>query len=149
MKLKLFTAIAVLAGLAMASGTPEEGKGKKHPGHPGIKQLIEKFDKDGDGKISAEERKAAGAARKAEFLKKFDKDGDGKISAEEKKAIAAEWKKRRGDHGRRPHPGKRPHTPKGDKPDAKKPHSGKRPHHSKRPHTPKGKKPGKSPAKKK
>tara|TARA_R110002051_G_scaffold49085_1_gene96205 strand:- start:1613 stop:2062 length:450 start_codon:yes stop_codon:yes gene_type:complete len=149
MKLKLFTAIAVLAGLAMASGTPEEGKGKKHPGHPGIKQLIEKFDKDGDGKLSAEERKAAGAARKAEFLKKFDKDGDGKISAEEKKAIAAEWKKRRGDHGRRPHPGKRPHTPKGDKPDAKKPHSGKRPHHSKRPHTPKGKKPGKSPAKKK
>ena len=121
MKLKLFTAIAVLAGLAMASGTPEEGKGKKHPGHPGIKQLIEKF----------------------------DKDGDGKISTEEKKAIAAEWKKRRGDHGRRPHPGKRPHTPKGDKPDAKKPHSGKRPHHSKRPHTPKGKKPGKSPAKKK
>ena len=149
MKLKLFTAIAVLAGLAMASGTPEEGKGKKHPGHPGIKQLIEKFDKDGDGKLSAEERKAAGAARKAEFLKKFDKDGDGKISAEEKKAIAAEWKKRRGDHGRRPHPGKRPHTPKGDKPDAKKAHSGKRPHHSKRPHTPKGKKPGKSPAKKK
>ena len=149
MKLKLFTAIAVLAGLAMASGTPEKGKGKKHPGHPGIKQLIEKFDKDGDGKLSTEERKAAGAARKAEFLKKFDKDGDGKISAEEKKAIAAEWKKRRGDHGRRPHPGKRPHTPKGDKPDAKKPHSGKRPHHSKRPHTPKGKKPGKSPAKKK
>ena len=31
MKLKLFTAIAVLAGLAAASGTPEEGKGKKTP----------------------------------------------------------------------------------------------------------------------
>ena len=62
MKLKLFTAIAVLAGLAMASGTPEKGKGKKHRQHPGIKQLIEKFDKDGDGKLNAEERKAAGEA---------------------------------------------------------------------------------------
>ena len=51
MKLKLFTAIAVLAGLAVASGTPEEGKGKKHRGHPAIKQLIEKFDKDGDNCI--------------------------------------------------------------------------------------------------
>ena len=74
MKLKLFTAIAVLAGLATASGTPEEEEGRKHRDHPGIKQLIEKFDKDGDGKLSPEERKAAGAARKAEFLKKFDKE---------------------------------------------------------------------------
>ena len=128
MKLKLFTAIAVLAGLAMASGTPEKGKGKKHPGHPGIKQLIEKFDKDGDGKLDEAERKAAGAARKAEFLKKFDKDGDGKISTEEKKAIAKEWGKRRGPRpeGRRLRPeGKRPEGRKprpGGKPEGRKPH---------------------------
>jgi hypothetical protein len=32
-------------------------------------------------------------AKKAEFLKKFDKDGDGKISPEEKKAVIKEWKK--------------------------------------------------------
>ena len=128
MKLKLFTAIAVLAGLAVASGTPEEGKGKKHRDHPAIKQLIEKFDKDGDGKLSAEERKAAGEARKAEFLKKFDKDGDGKISADEKKAIAEEWKKRRGSRpeGRRPRPeGRKPHGKPG-KPEGRKPH-GKKP----------------------
>jgi len=120
MKLKLFTAIAVLAGLVAASGTPEEGKGKKHRGHPAIKQLIEKFDKDGDGKLSAEERKAAGEARKAEFLKRFDKDGDGEISAEERKAIAEEFKGRRGHRpeGRRP-------RPEGDKPEGRKP--GKKP----------------------
>ena len=143
MKLKLFTAIAVLAGLAAASGNPEEGKGKKHPGHPGIKQLIEKFDKDGDGKLSAEERKAAGEARKAEFLKKFDKDGDGKIGPEERKAIAEEFKGRRGHRpeGRRPRPeggkpeGRRP-RPEGDKPEGRKPR-------------PEGRKPGKKPTKKK
>ena len=136
MKLKLFTAIAVLAGLAMASGTPEKGKGKKHPGHPGIKQLIEKFDKDGDGKLDEAERKAAGAARKAEFLKKFDKDGDGKISTEEKKAIAKEWGKRRGPR----HEGRRP-RPEGKKPEGRKPRPGGKPE---------GRKPrGKQPAKKK
>jgi hypothetical protein len=51
-------------------------------------------------------------AKKAEFFKRFDKDGDGKISPEEKKAIAEEWKKRIGGkpHGhkrpdrRRPRP---------------------------------------------
>ena len=134
MKLKLFTAIAVLAGLAVASGTPEEGKGKKHRDHPAIKQLIEKFDKDGDGKLSAEERKAAGEARKAEFLKKFDKDGDGKIGPEERKAIAEEFKGRRGHRpeGRRP-------RPEGRKPEGRKPEGRK----------PEGRKPGKRPTKKK
>ena len=139
MKLKLFTAIAVLAGLATASGTPEEEEGRKHRNHPGIKQWIEKFDKDGDGKLSTEERKAAGKARKAEFLKKFDKDGDGKISPDEKKAIAAEMKKKFGDR-RRP----------GGKPEGRKPH-GKRPE-GRKPHgkKPEGRKPhGKKPAKKK
>ena len=139
MKLKLFTAIAVLAGLAVASGTPEEGKGKKHRDHPAIKQLIEKFDKDGDGKLSAEERKAAGEARKAEFLKKFDKDGDGKIGPEERKAIAEEFKGRRGHRpeGRRPRPEGR--KPEGRKPEGRKPEGRK----------PEGRKPGKRPTKKK
>jgi hypothetical protein len=149
MKLKLITVFAVLVGLAVASGTPEDEEGKKDRKHPGIKQWIEKFDKDGDGKLSTEERKAAGEARKAEFLKKFDKDGDGKISAEEKKAIAEQWKTRRGDHGRRPHPGKRPHPPKGGKPEAGKPHPGKKLHPGKKIRPSKGKKHGKKPAKKK
>jgi hypothetical protein len=44
-------------------------------------------------------------AKKEEFLKKFDKNKNGKIDPEERKAIAEEWKKRRGDkrpHGRKP-----------------------------------------------
>ncbi len=49
--------------------------------------MLKKFDKDGDGKLSTEERKALMKSRKAEMLKKFDKDGDGKLSAEERKAM--------------------------------------------------------------
>jgi|TARA_R110002012_G_scaffold242429_1_gene416814 Ca2+-binding EF-hand superfamily protein len=128
MKIKLFAVIAVLAGLAVASGTPEKEEGRKDRGKPGIKQWIEKFDKNGDGKLDEAERKAAGAARKAEFLKKFDKDGDGKISAEERKAIAEAMKRRRG--GPKPE-GKR------QRPDGKGKGKGK------------GPKKGKGPAKKK
>ena len=36
------------------------------------------------------------AARKAEMLKKFDKDGDGKLSDEEKSTLRAEMQNRRG-----------------------------------------------------
>ena len=120
MKLKLFTVIAVLAGLAPASGFPEKGEERKGHSHSGIKELIEKFDKDGDGKLNAEERKAASEARKAGFIKRFDKDGDGKLSAEERKAVAAAMRDRR---GRRPE-GRRP-RPEGDKPEGRKPHSRK------------------------
>jgi Ca2+-binding EF-hand superfamily protein len=50
-------------------------------------EMIKKFDKDGDGKLSPEELKAAGEARRAEMIKKFDKDGDGKLSDDEKKIM--------------------------------------------------------------
>ena len=143
MKHTLTAALAAIVGLACASANPEKEDGRKHRGHPGIKQLIEKFDKDGDGKLNTEERKAAGEARKAEFLKKFDKDGDGKISPEEKKAIAEEMKKKFGDRrrpgGHKPRPeggrpeGRRP-RPEGGKPEGRKPRPDR--------------KPGKKPAKK-
>lgn len=52
--------------------------------------FMKRFDKDGDGKISEEEKAAIKKefeARKAMFMKKFDKDGDGKLNDEEKAAI--------------------------------------------------------------
>ena len=55
-------------------------------------------------------------AKKEEFLKKFDKNKNGKIDPEERKAIAEEWKKRghKRPHGRKPRPdGKR--KPQGGK----------------------------------
>ena len=52
MKIKLFALIAIVAGLAVASGTPEKEEGRKDRGKPGIKQWLEKFDANKDGKIS-------------------------------------------------------------------------------------------------
>ena len=135
MKLTLIAAFAAIVGLASASANPEKEEGRKHRGKPfaadrslHMKKILEEFDKDGDGRISLEERKAIAADRKAKFLEKFDKDGDGKISTEEKKAIAEEWRSRRGarPEGRRPRPeGRKPHGKPG-KPEGRKPH-GKKP----------------------
>jgi Ca2+-binding EF-hand superfamily protein len=65
-----------------------------------------KFDKDGDGKLSDEERKAmmeANKARMEEFRKTrekpFDKDGDGKLNDEERKAMMEAMQKRRPNAG--------------------------------------------------
>ena len=65
-----------------------EGKeGKGHRDRPLSREIIEKFDKDGDGKLNEQERAAAKEAMKAreeafkkEMLAKFDKDGDGELS---------------------------------------------------------------------
>ncbi len=61
-------------------------------------EMIKKFDKDGDGKLSEDEKDAAKAAMEKQMLEKFDKDKDGKLSEEEKEAAKearrAEMKKR-------------------------------------------------------
>ena len=95
MKNKLIALIALVAGLAVASGTPEKEEGRKDRGKPGIKQWIEKFDANKDGKLDVEERKLLAAWRKAEIVKKFDKNGDGKLCEKERKAVAEAMKKRR------------------------------------------------------
>ena len=51
------------------------------------KEILAKFDKDGDGKLSREERRAMfdEARKKREALiKKYDADGDGKLNDAEK-----------------------------------------------------------------
>lgn len=61
-------------------------------------EMIKKYDKDGDGKLSDEEREAMKkdhAGRRAEMVKKYDKDGDGKLSDEERKAMMEDRKKAR------------------------------------------------------
>lgn len=90
MKTKLTSSILALAFVScgIANAEPGEGKGKKgtRGERPVPQEILEKYDTDKDGKLSPEERKAAGAARKAEMLAKFDKDGDGKLDKEERKA---------------------------------------------------------------
>lgn len=85
-----------LTGIAQA----EEREIKRDRGNrvdkPFPPEVIDKFDKDGDGKLSDDERAAAREAMKDHhekrhewMIEKFDKDGDGKLSEEEKEAMEA------------------------------------------------------------
>ena len=116
MKTKLIIGMMVFFGIATLSGASDKKGEKKHRDTNRAKQLIERFDKDKDGKLNAEERAAASKARKAEILKRFDKDKDGKLNAEERKALAKTMKNRKGrlpkDKGDK--------KPKGKKPKGKK-----------------------------
>ncbi len=56
----------------------------KRPPHKLPPELLAKFDKDGDGKLSKEERVALKQERKAKILAKFDQDGDGTLSDAER-----------------------------------------------------------------
>lgn len=63
-------------------------------------KVLAAHDKDGDGKLSEEEREAARGvmkekfeARRKEAIAKFDKDGDGKLNEEEKQAAKDARKK--------------------------------------------------------
>lgn len=99
MKTKSLIVIAAALGLIGSAHAEEAKKDRQQRKLP--PEIIERFDKDGDGKLNEEEREAAKAARKemmknrrAEMLEKFDKDGDGELNEEERKAMREEMKKR-------------------------------------------------------
>ncbi len=94
--------LAVLIGAAGIASARDEGKpGKfRRPQGPPPKEIVEKFDKDGDGQLSEEERKAMREELRAmwekkrdEALAKYDADGDGKLSEDERRAMREEKKK--------------------------------------------------------
>ncbi len=80
-------------------------------------EILKKFDKDGDGKLSDTEKKTLRAEmqnrhgghdrkqwtpeQRNEMLKKFDKDGDGKLSDTEKASLRSEMQSRRGGRDRK------------------------------------------------
>ena len=82
-------------GLSIGLYAKPEKDGKKpgsFEGRPSREEIIKKFDKDGDGKLSDEEKaeaRKAMEARRKEMIGKFDKDGDGKLNEEERKAAMA------------------------------------------------------------
>jgi hypothetical protein len=101
MKTKLMMTMGALLGtvlMAGAQGVGEKSRGGGKPpgGRPQVppSHLLEKFDKDKDGKLSLEEREAMKAERKnvgegegKGMLDKLDTDKDGKISPEEREAF--------------------------------------------------------------
>lgn len=87
-------------------GAPAAGEGKKPRSRD---SFIKRFDRNGDGKLSEDEKAEAQKAMKGkkgekpaskltEAMKKFDTDGDGTLSDEEK----AEAKKARKEKGKKP-----------------------------------------------
>ena len=71
---------------------PRRSEAPETPQGPPPPELVKKFDKDGDGKLSEDERKAMREAMQAkmeerhkEMLEKYDADKDGKLSEEERK----------------------------------------------------------------
>ncbi|MFD2257671.1 hypothetical protein ACFSSA_13390 [Luteolibacter algae] len=101
MKTKSIIVIAAALGIIGTAGAQGSKPERKGGGHTPPPEVIEEFDKDGDGKLNEEERQAARAAhkemmeaRKKEVLKKFDADKDGKLNESEKEAMKAEHKKR-------------------------------------------------------
>ena len=110
-------------------GSPDAKRpGPSHHGELGKhfaearKKLMEKVDKNKDGKIDDDEKKAAHAAfakhiadRKKEFMAKYDKNEDGKIDDAEKKAVRAAFAKHIHER-KKPEPKKKP----SEKPEVKK-----------------------------
>lgn len=89
---RLFWFAPMLGALMLWMGVPalagEAGAAPGGGGRQGLKgalrdKVIQKFDKDGDGKLSPEERQAAREGLVDKLMQRFDKDGDGKLSREE------------------------------------------------------------------
>ena len=58
-------------------------------------EMVKKYDKNGDGRLDAEESAAYKKDRDAEMLKKYDKNGDGKIDPAERQVAQEDIKKQR------------------------------------------------------
>ena len=93
------TAFALLAASSLAGFAQEEkpdGPPRERRGQRQVPpQVLKEFDKDGDGKLSQEEAKAAREAAQKKMLEKYDKDKDGKLSDEERKTIREEMEAKR------------------------------------------------------
>jgi hypothetical protein len=93
MKTKTWMTLGALAGTCLIATAQDEQQRPNRPQRPmgpPPPELVKEFDKDGDGKLSEDERKAMHEAvrarmeeRRKEMLAKYDTDGDGKLSPEE------------------------------------------------------------------
>jgi hypothetical protein len=77
--------------VAAKGAVDHDGKG----GHRRHFDMIKKFDKNGDGKVSQDEFVAGVTAEATERFKKLDKNGDGFITQDELDAAHAKWADKR------------------------------------------------------
>ena len=99
MKTKLLITIPIILS-ATLSGTPNQKDNSKPPGFPIRDQIVKRFDIDGDGKLSRDERSVMRKkmqGRKEELMQKFDANGDGILSNEERTTIRKVFQKRKAE----------------------------------------------------
>ncbi len=97
MKTKSFITLSLLIGSCMIASAEDQTPRKQRSGPP--PELIKEFDKDGDGKLSDDEKSAMRDAMKSrlkerhkEVMERFDADKDGKLSPEEREKARAAHK---------------------------------------------------------
>lgn len=91
MKMKsTWIALATMAAATFAASAQEGERPQRGPRQMPA-EVVKEFDKDGDGKLSDEEAKAAREALQSrreearkKMLEKYDKDGDGQLNEEER-----------------------------------------------------------------
>ena len=94
MKKSLVIALTLcVAGLVASAADAEKKDKKSDKVRP---RVLEKYDKNANGKLDDDEREAMRKDRRSEnaaaALKKFDKNGDGKLDASEREAAKADRK---------------------------------------------------------
>jgi len=90
MKKTLVIALSLcLAGVAFAADGGKKAEKRENPRD----KVVEKYDKNKDGKLDQSEREELRKDREAEAAKKYDKNGDGKLDQSEREAARAERRK--------------------------------------------------------
>ena len=91
---RTFLTITIALGLLAALAGPLSAQQPPPPGQGQRQGFVERFDTDGDGKVSKEEFKG-----RPEMFDRLDADKDGYVTPEELKAMREQWGRDRGQQG--------------------------------------------------
>lgn len=98
MKTSLVLTLALSLTAFVAGAADGEKKPTQTPPPAGgakLPEALKKYDKNGDGKLDEEERKAFQKERQADLMKKYDTNNDGKLDEKERQALIEDRKKER------------------------------------------------------
>jgi hypothetical protein len=99
MKTKLLITIPLFISATLL-GTPDPTGDIKPPSFPIRDQIVKRFDIDGDGRLSMDERsimRKKMQVRKEELMQKFDANGDGILNDEERNSIRKAFQKHKAE----------------------------------------------------
>lgn len=89
---------ALAAGRISTATSRPSGRGRRW-GRGMSQEILSRYDTDGDGQLSAEERRAAWGGMRSDWrtrmLDQYDTDGDGEISPDEANAAREQWREQR------------------------------------------------------